>query len=335
MSGLRLRTAYRALKSYLRFKLGKPRLGYVVYCCTARCNLRCVFCGWWRRRMRELETEDALKAIRRLADFGVVAIDFSGGEPTLRKDLEVLAGEARDHGVYTILSTNGTLITEDRAIRLSRVFDLVNVSLDGFEPTHDSTRGVPGTYRRVMRALNALKEAGVKTGIDLTIYSSNIDEVVPLFKSLIGLVDFVSFQPVMPYPAPKGLKPSLEKVSRLVEELLELKRENPAYVAPTEYYIRTVESYFRGEMAKICDAGVLYAMVDPDGTLLACNAVRDSVMGNIVETSLEEIWASEARVKAIKALDKCRGCLSQCTTLISMSYRSLSSDLVKGVLKYV
>jgi len=285
--------------------------------------------------MRELGTEDALKAIRRLADFGVVAIDFSGGEPTLRKDLEALAGEARDRGVYTILSTNGTLITEDRAIRLSRVFDLVNVSLDGFEPTHDSTRGVPGTYRRVMRALNALKKTGVKTGIDLTIYSSNIDEVVPLFKSLIGLVDFVSFQPVMPYPAPKDLKPSLEKVSRLVEELLELKRENPAYVAPTEYYIRTVESYFRGEMAKICDAGVLYAMVDPDGTLLACNAVRDSVMGNIVETSLEEIWASEARVKAIKALDKCRGCLSQCTTLISMSYRSLSSDLVRGVLKYV
>jgi MoaA/NifB/PqqE/SkfB family radical SAM enzyme len=330
----RLKTVYRALSSYLRFKIGNPRLSYVVYCCTARCNLRCVFCNWWRSSIRELETRDALKVIDQLADFDVVAVDFSGGEPTLRKDLEVLAGRAREYGVYTILSTNGTTITGPRAKSLSEVFDVVNISLDGFEHTHDSTRGIVGTYSRVLKSIQYLRENDVKVGIDLTIYSANVDEVFQLFKSLMGVVDFVSFQPVMPYPPPVELKPEVEKVSMLVKSLMKLKDYAPRFIAPTKWYIETIERYFQGIMDKICDAGTLYAMVDPDGTLLACNAVRGSIIGNIAENSLRDLWFSEKRANALKAVDECKGCLSQCTTLISMSYRRLSLETIKSVLNY-
>lgn len=330
----RLKTVYRALSSYLRFKIGNPRLSYVVYCCTARCNLRCVFCNWWRSSIRELETRDALKVIDQLADFDVVAVDFSGGEPTLRKDLEVLAGRAREYGVYTILSTNGTTITGPRAKSLSEVFDVVNISLDGFEHTHDSTRGIVGTYSRVLKSIQYLRENDVKVGIDLTIYSANVDEVFQLFKSLMGVVDFVSFQPVMPYPPPVELKPEVEKVSMLVKSLMKLKDDAPQFIAPTKWYIETVERYFQGIMDKICDAGTLYAMIDPDGTLLACNAVRGSIIGNIAENSLRDLWFSEKRANALKAVDECKGCLSQCTTLISMSYRRLSLETIKSVLNY-
>jgi len=330
----RLKTVYRALSSYLRFKIGNPRLSYVVYCCTARCNLRCVFCNWWRSSIRELETRDALKVIDQLADFDVVAVDFSGGEPTLRKDLEVLAGRAREYGVYTILSTNGTTITGPRAKSLSEVFDVVNISLDGFEHTHDSTRGIVGTYSRVLKSIQYLRENDVKVGIDLTIYSANVDEVFQLFKSLMGVVDFVSFQPVMPYPPPVELKPEVEKVSMLVKSLMKLKDYAPQFIAPTKWYIETIERYFQGIMDKICDAGTLYAMVDPDGTLLACNAVRGSIIGNIAENSLRDLWFSEKRANALKAVDECKGCLSQCTTLISMSYRRLSLETIKSVLNY-
>ena len=281
-----------------------------------------------------METRDALKVIDQLADFGVVAVDFSGGEPTLREDLEVLAGRAKEHGVYTILSTNGTTITGSRAKSLSKVFDVVNISLDGFEHTHDSTRGIVGTYSRVLKSIQHLRDNNVKVGIDLTIYSANVDEVFQLFKSLIGVVDFVSFQPVMPYPPPVELKPESEKVSILVKSLLKLKNDMPQFIAPTRRYIETVESYFQGIMDKICDAGTLYAMVDPDGTLLACNAVRESVIGNIAETPLKDLWFSEKRAVALKAVNECRGCLSQCTTLISMSYRKLSLETIKSIFNY-
>jgi len=281
-----------------------------------------------------LETRDALKVIDQLADFGVIAVDFSGGEPTLREDLEVLAGRAKEHGIYTILSTNGTTITDPRAKSLSKVFDVVNVSLDGFEHTHDSTRGIVGTYSRVLKSIQHLRNNNVRVGIDLTIYSANVDEVFQLFKSLMGVVDFVSFQPVMPYPPPVELKPEAEKVNMLVKSLLKLKEDVPQFIAPTKWYIEAVERYFQGIMDKVCDAGTLYAMVDPDGTLLACNAVKGSIIGNIVETPLKDLWFSEKRVNAIKAVDDCKGCLSQCTTLISMSYRKPSLETIKSALNY-
>jgi sulfatase maturation enzyme AslB (radical SAM superfamily) len=211
---------------------------------------------------------------------------------------------------------------------------VVNISLDGFERTHDSTRGIVGTYGRVLKSIQHLRENNVKVGIDLTIYSANVDEVFQLFKSLMGVVDFVSFQPVMPYPPPVELKPESEKVNMLVKSLLKLKEDLPQFIAPTRWYIEAVERYFQCIMDKVCDAGTLYAMVDPDGTLLACNAVRGSVIGNIAETPLKDLWFGEKRAVALKAVDECKGCLSQCTTLISMSYRNLSLETIKSVFNY-
>ncbi|MEM3104804.1 MAG: SPASM domain-containing protein, partial [Candidatus Bathyarchaeia archaeon] len=133
---------------------------------------------------------------------------------------------------------------------------------------------------------------------------------------------------------PLELKPKPEKVDRLVKSLLELKEATPQFIAPTRWYIETIERYFQCRMYKICDAGTLYAMVDPDGTLLACNAVRESVIGNIVETPLKDLWASGKRVDALKVVENCKGCLSQCTTLISMSYRKPSLETVKSLVNY-
>jgi len=328
-----LHYSLRLLSSYISYKLGRPKPSYVVYCCTARCNLRCVFCEWWKKHITELDTNEALKLIDNICDFGVSAIDFSGGEPLLRRDLELLALRAKDYGVYTILSTNGTLIDNHRARRLSRAFDIINISLDGFEETHDATRGVKGTFKRVLGALEALRCLDVKVGIDLTIYKSNAHEVLSLFTWLRDKVDFVSFQPVMPYPPSEDVKPDHRDVDIIVEGLLRLKRASPSYIAPPTWYIKALRAYFKGVMPHICDAGALYFMIDPDGTIYACNAVKESVMGNASKQNLREIWESQERLKAIEQTKKCRGCLSQCTTAISIAHRSLPSlEDLKGLI---
>ncbi|MDI9619377.1 MAG: radical SAM protein [Candidatus Nezhaarchaeota archaeon] len=319
-----LRYALRILASYLSYKLMAPKPSFVVYCCTAKCNLRCVFCDWWKRSTPELDTDEALRLIDALCDFGVSTIDFSGGEPLLRRDLELLAARARDRGVFTVLSTNGTLVTPDRARSLSKAFNMVNVSLDGFEETHDSTRGFKGTFRRALRTINLLRNAGARVGVDLTVYGGNVREVAKLFRWLMGRVDFVSFQPVLPYPPRRG-EVSLEDVEALVDELLRLKRLKPSYVAPTTWYIKALKSYFASSLPRICDAGNLYFMVDPDGSVYACNSVRGSFMGNAVKQGLKDIWNSRLRLEAARETSRCRGCLSQCTTAVSIAYRLMFS----------
>jgi MoaA/NifB/PqqE/SkfB family radical SAM enzyme len=322
-------------EAFLSYRLGKPRLAYAVYCCTARCNLRCGFCEWWKKREPELSTQEALRVIAELADFGVRVLDFSGGEPTLRRDLSLLASKARDFGVFTILSTNGTLLNAEKADELSKSFDVINVSLDGFREEHDASRGVQGTYERVMEGLKLLSERKrAKIGIDLTITRRNLHQIIPLFKELFGFLDFVSFQPILPYPAPESLALKPKEAMNLAEDLLSMKRAHPSYVAPLESYIRLLGYYFSPNFPKICDAGILYAMVDPKGFLLACNLCGESFIGDLTLHSLKDLWYSEAREKAVEATLSCAGCLSQCTTMVSLAHRGKVSFLdFQGVFK--
>lgn len=321
--------------AFLAHRLGKPRLTYAVYCCTARCNLRCGFCEWWKKKEPELSTQESLGVIADLADFGLCVLNFSGGEPTLRKDLSKLALEARDFGIFTVLSTNGTLLDAERAGELSKSFDVVNVSLDGFSEKHDTSRGVPGAYERAMKGLKLLsKMKEAKIGIDLTITRRNLHEIIPLFKQLYGFLDFVSFQPILPYPAPEDLALKPQEAVRLAEDILAMKRKDPSYVAPLVGYIDLLKRYFSPNYPRICDAGVLYAMVDPKGLILACNLCGESVIGDLTQSSIKDLWHSEARERAIKATFSCLGCLSQCTTMVSLAHRGKISFLdIKGAFK--
>ena len=90
----------------------------VVWNVTRSCNLHCVHCyaaAADRAFVGELSTQEGLRVIDDLADFGTPVVLFSGGEPLSRPDLFTLSRYARDRGLRAVLSTNGTLITPDVA----------------------------------------------------------------------------------------------------------------------------------------------------------------------------------------------------------------------------
>src|SRR3990172_3204182 len=122
----------------------------VVWNVTRRCNLHCVHCyasATDKPYEGELTTEEALGVIDNLADFGVPVVLFSGGEPLTRPDLFTLSRYARDRGLRAVLSTNGTLITEDVAREAKEQgFSYVGVSLDGLPAIHDRFRGKRGAF---------------------------------------------------------------------------------------------------------------------------------------------------------------------------------------------
>ncbi len=320
---LKIGSMLRFVNSFVSYKLGRPRLSYIVYICTTRCNLRCAFCDVWKKKEQEMGPEEALKVVKDIAGFGVSVIGFTGGEPTMRRDLEKLASTARSLGVFTSLNTNGTMINRRRAKKIGKSFDIVNVSLDGFKETHDSVRGITDTFEAAIKGLQNLQETGVKLGICLTINKKNLHEVVPLFLQFRGLVDFVSFQPVQPYPPPPDLALTPEEAEVLVKDLLALKEEDSSYVAPLETYVRMIKSHFSRSLPRICDAGSLYAWLEPDGKLLGCSGIRGSYIGDLTKETLKDLWSSERRLLAQDAVLKCGGCLMQCTALLSMAHRGM------------
>src|SRR5436190_6075815 len=126
---------------------------------TAACNIACVHClsSSGRRRPRELKTEQALALVDELADMQVFQVHFGGGEPFIYPGIWQVLERCTARGLVMCVSTNGTLITAERARRLKQFDPLYfQVSLDGGTPqTNDSIRG-KGVFNRALRGLELL-----------------------------------------------------------------------------------------------------------------------------------------------------------------------------------
>ncbi|MDI6904564.1 MAG: radical SAM protein [Candidatus Bathyarchaeia archaeon] len=101
----------------------------------------------------ELTTEEAKDLIDELADCGVVAIAFSGGEPLIRKDFFEIANYAKERDFYVSVATNGTLITPSIGKKLKSCVDYVEISLDGLKETHEKFRGISGVFDKTINGI--------------------------------------------------------------------------------------------------------------------------------------------------------------------------------------
>jgi len=132
----------------------------------------------------ELTTAEATGVIEDLAAYGVVAIRFAGGEPLLRDDLETLIERASGAGLRTELSTNGTLLTEERAESLREAgLDEVDVAIDGLPEHHDELYGREGAFDDALDGIQAAQDVGLVPGVRFTLTEANaadMEELVDL-----------------------------------------------------------------------------------------------------------------------------------------------------------
>ncbi|TIH13578.1 12,18-didecarboxysiroheme deacetylase [Marinifilum sp. JC120] len=178
------------LPSHL-LQFSKDKKPVVVWNMTRRCNLKCVHCYAQAvdpDGQDEISTSQAKTIIDDLAAFGAPVMLFSGGEPLVRKDLVELASYATSKGMRAVISTNGTLITKEKARELKEVgLSYVGISIDGTEETHDKFRGVPGSYKKALQAVENCKAEGLKVGLRFTINKRNWTEVPSVFQVLRDL----------------------------------------------------------------------------------------------------------------------------------------------------
>jgi len=174
----------RSLPSHL-LQFSSDKRPVVVWNVTRRCNLKCIHCYAHAKDSafkNELTTDEGKAVLDDLAQFGVPVILFSGGEPVMRKDLPELAHYAVEHGMRAVISTNGTLITPEKA-RLFKEIGLsyVGISIDGMEEVNDRFRGVKGAFQNALNGIRNCQEAGIKVGLRFTINKLNAAEIPAIF----------------------------------------------------------------------------------------------------------------------------------------------------------
>lgn len=176
------------LPSHL-LQFSRDKKPVVVWNMTKRCNLHCVHCYAFAEgedyKGDELSTDEGRTLIDDLASFGSPVILFSGGEPVLREDLPDLIDYAVKKGLRAVISTNGTLITPEKARIFARYnLSYIGVSLDGLSEVNDAFRGVRGAFTKAIEGIRNAREAGIKVGLRFTINKRNIEEIPKIFDLL-------------------------------------------------------------------------------------------------------------------------------------------------------
>lgn len=174
-------------------RVHQRQFDFLIFFVTGQCNAQCHHCFYWEN-LGPTHAGLSLAAIEKLASsmppFRTLLL--SGGEPTLRKDLPELVSIFLKHNKIRTVSvpTNGLL--PQRIAALARAIARLdsglhvtfNLSVDGFEDTHDRIRGVPGNFRKSLETLGLLREVAAECPnleilVNSVICADNYDEVVP------------------------------------------------------------------------------------------------------------------------------------------------------------
>jgi radical SAM protein with 4Fe4S-binding SPASM domain len=311
------------------------------------CNARCVMCNHWRRqgyRNSELTKERLLHLVDELAALGARCVGFSGGEPTLRKDLPEIIARLRSFGIDSNLTSNGTLLTEAYAEQLLDAgIRQVTVSLESPDPqTHDRMVGVTGAWERAVAGLTRLRSRSaskprlqVRTVLTQINTQPGMEEMVPLLGRL-G-VNKVTFAPLygehLTPEERERLTPSPEQSERFRDYYLPRMREMgrklrvkvntdgdvvPAGGGEEREPREHIAGYFQHRCG-ICYLPFYHCTIDYKGNVLACCHMREGpgLIGNIRDGSLAGILASTAATRLRRRLadgdfpEACAGCAMQ------------------------
>ncbi|MGO8796008.1 MAG: radical SAM protein [Candidatus Sulfotelmatobacter sp.] len=255
----------------------KPRL--IFWELTKGCNLRCIHCRASATELSspdDLSTETAKAIIDQIAEVSNPILVLSGGEPLFRKDIFELARYGTEKGLRVALATNGTLVTKAVARKIADAgVKRVAISLDGSDAaTHDTFRGIPGSFDAAITGFRNLKEVGLSVQINTTIARHNAHQLPDVLALARGIgadalhtfllvpvgcgVDIAAEQMVPP-----------EEYERMLnwfyDQSLEGGIELKATCAP--HYFRVVRQRRAAEHRSAAAAQAAHAVEPPEGPL--------------------------------------------------------------------
>ena len=321
-------------------KLFSPFL--VVWDYTNACNLNCKHCykKAGKASEDELSTRERKEVIDQLANAGVVAIAFSGGEPLTQDDFFTIAKYASKKGIYVSLATNGTLIDKEMAKRIKKAgVQYVEISLDGIEKTHDEFRGVKGAWKRTIKGIKNCIDMGLVTCIATTVTKYNYNEIPKLIDLSIKIKAdrYIAFnfiptgrgKEILKYDITPEQKEKLLNFlyDKLEEGKIEVFSTAPQFarialervkegkgkkIVPTHFAGVTLEgkAIVLAQFIGGCGAGRLYCSIEPNGDIQPCVFIPVKV-GN-VKDGFENVWHSSQILNQLRDRSKLKENCGKC-----------------------
>jgi radical SAM protein with 4Fe4S-binding SPASM domain len=327
----------------------KPRPAYVVWELTLACDQRCLHCGSRAAEARpnELTTAQALEVVAQLAELKTFEVVLIGGEAYLHPGFLDVVRALKAQGIRPSMTTGGRGITHELARAMTDAgMHSVSVSVDGLRDAHDLFRAQRGGFDAATRALEVLRDAGLRIAANTNFHWLNLHDAEALYEHLRGL-GVRAWQLILTVPLGRAadrpglllqpwdlltLMPVLAKLKRRGwEEGVQLQLSNNlGYFGPDEALLRapTPEQpeHFHG-----CQAGKLVMGIESDGAVKGCPSLQSShyIGGSLQDQRLEALWQTKevtfARRRTVEDLwGFCRTCPFAETCLGGCTYSAHS-----------
>lgn len=267
-----------------QYQFSKPYLDspwFALWELTDRCPLKgtCSFCY----RPEVINPDPGKPECDRIIDQFVASkipfVTLLGGEPLCHKDIFNIISRLRSENIYVKAITNGTLINQEMATKLSQAgLNQIAVSLDGISPeVNDLSRG-SGSFKMVLSAIEKLQGQVPRISISLTISSLSLEQLesLPSFCAGLGIGEvYVSpLRKIAGKKHPQGISPLSAEQMQILHQQVDRCNQNGLKVIGL----------------KECSCGRSSIVVHSDGQISPC-PFSESAFGNIHQEDLSTVWA--------------------------------------------
>ena len=313
---------------------------------TYKCNLRCVFCYAGCNCTTQPVNDEKLMSvaeIRRVLDKlwhegRVPSVSFTGGEPTLHKQLPELITHARDLGMRVNLITNGTRINTELARRLADAgLNSAQVSLEGTSAeVHNLVTQGQTSFEKTVAAIGHLKTVGIRVHSNTTINRMNVHQMPDMPRFVREVLDNERFSMNLLVPTGSAVvHPDLiVRYTEIGSWLEKIQAQSKVHDVEFLWYSPTPMCMFNPIPAGLgnhgCSACDGLISVAPNGSVIPCASYDDEV-GSLLDDDLVKVWNSDrARGYRDKALahPQCRECsqFDICNGACPLYWRELGFD---------
>jgi|SRR5450830_1172273 len=288
---------------------------------TYRCPLHCVFCynpTQHAALREELSTDEWIKVMREARAMGATQLGFSGGEPLVRDDLEVLVQEAHRLGYYTNLLTSGVGLTEPRIKALKEAgLDHIQLSFQ------DSTRELNDflsstkTFELKRRVAALIKAYDYPMVMNVVLHRHNLPHVGTIIDLALEIgAEYLELANTQYYGWAMLNREHLMPTREQLQTAEAVVNEYRLKIGSQCQFFYVVPDYFE-ERPKACmnGWGSVFLTIAPDGMALPCHNARDLpglVFPSVREESIADIWQRSAGFNAFRGEDwmqePCRSC---------------------------
>ncbi len=261
---------------------------------TAACNIACVHClsASGRRRPGELKTPQALALVDEFADMQVFQIHFGGGEPFIYPGIWQVLERCTERNLVMCISTNGTLITADRAKRLKQFDPLYfQVSLDGgTEHTNDRIRG-QGVFKRALRGLELLAAENHSLTVNSVLTRYSFSELDRLYDIAASFGSKLRVTRLRPSGRGQDVWADLHPTQEQYREFTDWLTKHPdVLTADSFFHLNAFGNKLAG--LDVCGAATATCCICPEGEVYPCAFFQapEFEAGNLHDRPFKEIW---------------------------------------------